>query len=174
MNCQHCGKHTASVQFTQVVDSQKQTQWLCAECASSEGLLEVSKPKPTLAIQAGIKKVTISSGSAAEVKAGRVRCADCQTSLAQVRRSGRVGCALCYETFSEYLEPLLRRIHESLEHVGSRPDDEDERTRRQAQLRTLRSELVTAIAHEDFEQAAALRDAIEQLGGDPDQPGDQA
>lgn len=168
MNCNNCEKKEATVRFTQVVDTQKQTQWLCEDCASSEGLLDLAPPKLSLTVETVKAEPSAGADTEDDAQAQRMRCPECRTSLAQVRRNGRVGCPTCYATFSEYLEPLLRRIHSSLQHAGSGPEDGGERSRREASLRTLRSQLVVAITHEDFERAASLRDAIERLGGDPD------
>jgi protein arginine kinase activator len=68
-----------------------------------------------------------------------------------LRKSGRVGCARCYEVFRKQLLPLLKRIHGSSVHEQRGADPA---------LGRLREELRRAIEAEDFEQAARLRDRI--------------
>ena len=59
--------------------------------------------------------------------------------------------------------PLLKAMHKGTEHVGKLP----ERAARQMQLtdkmRTLNDHLEKAVAEENYETAATLRDQIKQL-----------
>jgi protein arginine kinase activator len=110
--CQACKLVEASVQFTEVVGEQKRSTWLCNECAQTRGLfVAVSPGSPS-----GPPEAT-AAADASQALASR-RCV-CGTSLVSIRRSGRVGCAECYETFADVLAPLLRRVHGRTEHGGA-------------------------------------------------------
>jgi protein arginine kinase activator len=149
MNCERCNAKPAQVQFTEVVGGAKKVQWLCTSCASAHGALWATDPVPKL----GTPTVA-SSGSKAP--APRRRCGGCGTTLSAIRRTGRVGCPECYTTFRSHLDPLMNRVHRSLRHVGRIPA----LRRPAADLRRLKEELAAAVAAEDFEAAARLRDAI--------------
>jgi protein arginine kinase activator len=110
--CQACKLVDASVQFTEVVGEQKRSTWLCNDCAQTRGLFVAISPA---AAQANAPEAA-GGVDAAHAVASR-RCA-CGTSLVNIRRSGRVGCAECYETFADVLAPLLRRVHGRTEHGG--------------------------------------------------------
>ncbi|MDZ7359860.1 MAG: UvrB/UvrC motif-containing protein [candidate division KSB1 bacterium] len=87
------------------------------------------------------------------------RCPKCNTSLDQFEKTGLLGCDGCYQAFEKELSGLLRRIHGSNKHIGSRP-----RPRRviseEKDLVKLRAELEQAITREKYERAAELRDLI--------------
>lgn len=120
------------------------------------------------------------------------QCPTCGTTYAQFRHDGLLGCADCYTTFEAQLGPLLERAHEGgTHHVGkvprrlaapglphgrmSRPAEESpvaaaaasrEEAERERQRRAemLRRRLAEAVAAEQYETAAKLRDELRQLG----------
>lgn len=98
------------------------------------------------------------------VKSKTVSCPKCGLDLAGFQESGKFGCAQCYETFKEYIGPLVRKIHGADVHRGLRPG------RRRAvkgapvdELSGLRRELQEAVEKEEYERAAQLRDRIRAL-----------
>jgi protein arginine kinase activator len=157
--CHRCGKKPAQVQYTQVVGGQKQSWWLCPDCAREEGLQVVgSEPMPTP------PPSTWTGAPSPRIEQPR-RCPSCGCDLDAIRRSGRVGCGECYETFRDHLDALLRRVHQATEHrpqAGGR----DHRSRLRRMLETLRRELQDTIRREEFERAAALRDEIRRYEGE--------
>jgi protein arginine kinase activator len=94
---------------------------------------------------------------------GSLACPDCGMTLADFRTKGRLGCPKDYEIFRAHLRPLLQRVHNAESHTGRLPGvDEAERERRN-ELNGLRAQLEKAVGSEDYENAAQLRDAIQQL-----------
>jgi protein arginine kinase activator len=74
----------------------------------------------------------------------------------EFRAEGRLGCPQDYRVFSAGLLPLLQRYHGATRHVGKvarRPEGATQRLR-------LRTKLRAAIAREDYEEAARLRDRL--------------
>ena len=76
---------------------------------------------------------------------------------------GRLGCTKCYDTFSEQLSPLLRKIHDSENHTGKIPYEKKTVQNKADLLSDLKESLTKAIKLEEFEQAARLRDQIRAL-----------
>ena len=91
------------------------------------------------------------------------KCPVCGFTQTDFKKTGRLGCSACYDTFSEGLGTLLKAMHKGVEHVGKLP----ERAARQMQLtdkmRALNDHLEKAVAEENYETAATLRDQIKQL-----------
>lgn len=58
---------------------------------------------------------------------------------------------------------LLRRIHGSTTHVGKVPAKGEAQLASQHRAEQLKEELKAAVAREDFERAAQLRDEIKTL-----------
>lgn len=139
MMCQACNAREASVQFTEVVGEQKHSSWLCADCAHTKGLYV------SMDWEGGTR------GRPSQLR----RCQLCGSTIAAIRRSGRVGCPNCYEEFAEFIEPLLQRVHGRTRHLDSVDAD--------SELLHLRAQLAQAVKREDFELAARLRDRLERL-----------
>lgn len=81
----------------------------------------------------------------------------------QFTQLGRFGCPDCYDNFASRLEPLLRRIQTGNSHSGKVPTKSGEKIQQQRRLEALRRELQQAVAEENFERAAELRDEIRTL-----------
>ena len=84
---------------------------------------------------------------------------------ADFEHTGRLGCAQCYRDFSAQLKPSLQKIHGRTQHAGRKPkafvpDPQDELNQ---QLNELRRQMDEAVAAENFEEAARLRDEIRAL-----------
>ncbi len=105
-------------------------------------------------------------------------CPACGLLFRQFRETGRLGCEACYETFAARLAPLIARAHEgATHHVGRGPCRGGElppalpappRAPPAELLRRvneLRAQLEAAIACEQYERAATLRDQLRRLGG---------
>jgi protein arginine kinase activator len=80
--------------------------------------------------------------------------------FAEFKRLGRVGCAECYSAFASQLEPLVRRIHGSCQHVGRGTQPGPKPAQEKVRLEQLRDALAAAVEQEDYEKAASLRDAL--------------
>jgi protein arginine kinase activator len=84
-------------------------------------------------------------------------------SYARFKKSGRLGCATCYEVFEEKLHSILEEIHQSKQHLGKVPRSFGEEPGKAAELTRLHQRLKEAIDKEAFEEAAVLRDSIQSL-----------
>lgn len=92
-----------------------------------------------------------------------LKCPVCGVSFEEFKQIGRLGCPNDYAVFREPLKPLLENIHGGLRHVGKVPRRLPADAKRQTELIKLRQEIQQAIAVEDYERAAALRDRIEAM-----------
>ncbi len=93
-------------------------------------------------------------------------CPLCQTSFQEFRNTGRLGCPYDYEVFRDELMPLLENIHEETRHTGKFPRRAPRDPVRQTELIQLRNEQKRAIAAEDYEAAARIRDKIKAIEND--------
>ena len=129
---------------------------LCEECAKSKG---VNDP-------AGFSLADLLLGlGASQELAGpnggdETKCPSCGFTQADFKKAGRLGCSECYKTFAEGLEGLLKTMHKGVRHVGKVPQALRQGRDLTDQLRQLQKRLDKAVAGEDFEQAANLRDEI--------------
>jgi protein arginine kinase activator len=93
------------------------------------------------------------------------KCPTCGFSQADFKKTGRLGCAACYQTFSDGLATLLKGMHKGTDHVGKVPARARQSIERETQVRALQRDLRKAVAAEDYESAAQLRDKLKQFTG---------
>jgi len=74
-----------------------------------------------------------------------------------------LGCPRCYESFRGPLLSILSHMHRHVSHLGKVPRQTDGSVDRRGTLRRTRVALEKAIAAENFEKAARLRDEIQRL-----------
>lgn len=171
MQCDQCKEREAVVHLTQIVDEQVTTQHLCERCAAERGVESSTLlPKTPLgSFLAAMGKAPGPRGTGT-----RMACPGCGSTLQDFREAGRLGCGECYATFGAELRDLLRRLHGSTTHVGDRylapgaqanelPEGELSVTEDPAIA--LRDQLRAAVAAEDFELAAELRDRLRTMEG---------
>ncbi len=157
MKCQECGQ-LATVHLTDIVNKQKHEAHLCDECARKHGLFADAPAQ--LNLQA-LVKLTLGQPAAAPPGEGSLTCPVCGLKYASFRADGRLGCAHDYDAFRAALEPLLVRIHHSTKHAGKVP----RAAGRRAELADLGDRLRVAVAAENYEEAARLRDRLRQKEG---------
>ena len=154
MLCQKCNENRAIVHFMQVINGAKMEWWLCENCAG-----DVDMPK--------IKSFDINMSdflgnylSGSTVRVPTIMCKSCGMTYEKFSQQGKLGCCDCYETFQKQLELPLKRIHGATSHIGkipSRLKAED------GKIVRLKKDLADAVACEDFENAARLRDEIRAI-----------
>jgi protein arginine kinase activator len=158
MKCDHCDK-PAVVHEVVIKDGQKTEVHLCEAHASAAGY--VPQPQPLNQLLSSISpanQIVRKSGASPA-------CPACGMTLAQFRQHGNLGCETCYETFEGVLESLIERAHAGgTHHIGRSPSG----AARATELRELRMKLVReldeAVAAEQYERAARLRDRLHGLG----------
>jgi protein arginine kinase activator len=156
MNCDVC-KHTqATVFLTQIVDGKMQKVNLCEACSKEKGVTD-----PT---GFALADLLLGLGAAQEIErgGGSQKCPVCGFTQADFKKTGRLGCSQCYDTFADGLQGLLKGMHKGVVHVGKKPSRFSRTMEREAQIKTLQRELRKAVLEENYEVAALLRDQIKQ------------
>ena len=81
----------------------------------------------------------------------------------EFQKLGMLGCANCYQAFKTPMTALLQRVHGNTQHAGRVPGGVHSGTSIRMNIDRLKQKLQRAIADEEYEQAAKLRDAIRAL-----------
>lgn len=163
MLCQQCQKREASVHFTQIINGNKAVMYLCSQCAEKKGHFVISPQLNLGDFLWGFPGLAQSEGFTTVKKPDEVCCDFCGLSIDEFRKTGKLGCGNCYKAFDESLNPILRRLHGSVQHTGKVPKKAAECIREMNELEGLREQLAEAINKEEYEQAAELRDRIRVL-----------
>src|SRR3989338_10946713 len=114
MTCNICGVNEATVHLTEIVNNQMIEVHLCESCAQEKG----TDFKTHFSIDdllAGLTDITkqIKQG---EKKGSSLCCSGCGMTYEEFGKSGRLGCAVCYDAFAKMLLPLIKRIQRSTHH----------------------------------------------------------
>lgn len=159
MLCDLCKQNVATVHLTQMVEGKTKKVDLCEACSKAKG---VDDP-----MGFSLADLLLGLGAAQEMEqatAGvELKCPQCGFTQADFKKAGRLGCAECYHTFSEGLEGLLKTMHKGTKHIGKVPRALKQSHDLTDRLKALQKKLDKAIADEDFEGAALLRDELKQI-----------
>ncbi len=174
MKCQKCKLKNATTQVKRVINGEYEEYMLCADCAHEMGfdnVFDSTMPDMFGGLLSGI------FSAALPARSGATRCPQCSSTYGDIRNTGKVGCAKCYEVFISELMPSLSRIHGNTVHCGKSPakisdtspqnfvHSEVTENTEVTQLDELRDKLQLAIKEQNFEYAAELRDKIKELEG---------
>ena len=162
MLCQKCGKNPATTHIKTVINGKVTEQNLCSNCASSNGY-------------SGFKSGSISNLLASMLvqsltthpQSMGMRCSCCGSAFSDIAETGKVGCAKCYEEFSEELLPYLKRIHGSVHHNGKVAGHTELVVADVTDtIGELKAKLAKLVAAEKYEEAALVRDEIKRMEGE--------
>ncbi len=158
MLCCICKVKPATVHLTQIAGDKMQKVDLCEDCAKTKGTGDPTFSLADMLLGLGASQEIEQAAGGAEVK-----CPHCGFTQADFKKSGRLGCPDCYQTFGEALEGLLKTMHKGTRHVGKVPEALRQSRDLSDRLKIMQRKLAKAIQDENFEEAAALRDEIKQL-----------
>jgi protein arginine kinase activator len=194
MQCDVCKQKKATVFLTQIVKGEMQKVNVCEGCAKENGITD---PMGFLLAET-LKDMGLTHGEKIETQPQERTCSACGMPQTTFRKTGRLGCAKCYQTFSEGLDNLLKAMHKDIRHKGKvpagrhraepeppaveipaipavaipappppQPPPPPKKTvpvkSLEARLSEMRAAMDNAIAKENFEDAARLRDEIRRL-----------
>jgi len=179
MICQNCGLKDAAVHLVERQAGQRLSLWLCADCAAARNTRYGGEDDRPNDFGAGGNPDETGDADSLASFLGKVEldglgrnvndavvCPACGYTMELFRTSNRLGCAQCYRVFKAQLRPLLRRFHGHDSHLGKIPEQAGGLPSARAALTRARVALEKAIASENFEEAAQLRDSIRQLEDD--------
>jgi protein arginine kinase activator len=188
MDCQCCQKKPARIRVCDVEENSIAEQYnVCPDCFAliKRYMFDMARPlMPTedviREVQALLgdhdKALTLPShpGALAALAENVPACPECGMTLSEFKARGRFGCPRDYEVFAEHLDPLFERIHEANppRHQGRLPrqaGSTHEIVDRTRKLAALKARLEAAVAEENYEMAARLRDEINEAEPAPEE-----
>ena len=120
MICQKCKSAAASICITQVVDDKKTDIYLCQLCANRNDAAKLQEAFGFFDMMPG-HLVFGADHRRVMPQTDVERCAECGITFAEIQKSGKLGCANCYNVFRVKLRPIITRIHRSAQHRGKSP-----------------------------------------------------
>lgn len=200
MLCDNCGKREANVKYTENINGRRKELNLCEECSRKLGIgqMDFSMPVDFSSFLGGFLNELGSSNFMPMFNTTKeLNCNNCNTNFDNIINTGMLGCPECYDTFSDEIDSILKRLQGSNRHVGrigkiidSKIDEKEAKANNEAnndngdvtnknesktknakqskedKKLTLQRELEQAIKDERYEDAAKLRDEINELKKD--------
>lgn len=170
MLCGKCKQNEATFHFRENINGTVKEVHLCPSCAVELGydsiISDMSSFNPFGAMNFGIHNLLGSLFSQElpkrSVPSGH-KCSFCGTTFEQFAQSAMAGCANCYREFYDEMIPYIQRIHGRTRHVGKFPAAAGKELKLQRELTSLRKQLNDAVAAQEYEKAAVLRDKIKEI-----------
>ena len=163
MQCSVCKEKPATVFLTHIENDKMHKVNLCEDCAKKKG---VDNPTTFSLADADLLLGLGAAQEVAQTTGGvDLKCPRCGFSQADFKKTGRLGCPECYQTFAEGLSGLLKTMHKGVRHIGKAPEALRKSRETGDRLKLLQKKLNKAVETEDFEMAAQLRDEIKVLTG---------
>ncbi len=175
MLCEKCKKNQATVHVKQTINGETKEMYLCSHCADEEGVTKNMSFNNMFGSSffndsifndmfTDLFNVTADNaflGTSAHSSSNK--CPVCGRTYDSFRQSGKFGCGDCVDTFSPYMDSVLKSIHGSSEHKGKIPHKSGGKMAAKRETEILKRKLAAAIENEEFEEAAKLRDKIKEL-----------
>lgn len=142
---------------------------VCEECAKEKGYMSYGEEGYSLHhLLSGLFNFDPSPASEqpsdSDTPKKGLKCPKCGMSYHEFTRIGKFGCAECYQTFADRLNPIFRRVHSgNTKHDGKIPARVGSNIHQKKQIEEHKAKLKSLINNEEFEQAALVRDEIKAL-----------
>lgn len=160
MLCMNCKKNKATFYYNQNINGNVSETALCSECA---GKLGYNVIPDTFSFNPFGSLFGMSTPQIRRAPGTSKRCTLCGSVYGDLVKSGKVGCAKCYEIFSDELSATITKLHGHSTHAGRAPREYRAKNERLNKEKRLRAELKKAVDAQDYERAAVLRDELKKF-----------
>jgi len=183
MICEKCKMREANVQIVEIVNGVKNEHFLCAQCAGEMELSvkgENGSEMPLAKLLANLLSQTMKNQKKPEC--ANVVCPTCGTTYEQFINESKLGCADCYKVFDLLISDNIKQLQGSDIHTGKHPknglSDIPDAVREELEeslleegpdaelldkVIVLRRKIKEAVANEEYETAADLRDEMKAI-----------
>lgn len=179
MKCDICKKNEATIHIQEIMNGKKKNLNICSSCASEKNIAESNIDGFNLSeilynLSSQMMNASqehqeenledeLSDESIISQHAGVV-CSKCGWNTARFRETGRLGCANCYKVFEPVLRNAIANMHKGNIHLGKHPKTvEGSNAEMAMKLMSLQKELEQHVKREEYEEAAKIRDRINDL-----------
>ncbi len=164
MLCEYCNLKPATVILKQNIDGEMKTVHICRDCAQSLGVtLDKINVGEVMNDMDSFFASMFGKKSSSTSKPGTNACDFCGMTLTELQKTGKAGCANCYNVFADVMDNAIRRIHASSTHCGKVPASVDGQMSVTRKIEELKAKLNVAVQNEEYEIAATIRDEIKAL-----------
>lgn len=185
MLCDNCHKNEATIHIQEVMDGKKKAIHLCASCAAEKsqnqgiGDFNIAQLLYNITEKLDLPGLTEAlhgqnpqqpqkpeqSPAPDPAEPPPPSCPACGWNSEKLRQTGRLGCPNCYHVFRAILDKAIPNMHRGKTHIGKSPagNAQNAAPRQMSELMNLQKELEIAVQDERYEEAARLRDRINDI-----------
>lgn len=160
MLCDSCKVNNAKLHYTKIINGKVEELHLCETCALENQELDMDNPFSIHKLFTGLFD-NIKDKGKEEIE--DITCSNCGLTLSKFKKTGKLGCAKCYDDFAQYLQPVINGIHGHKQHIGKKPQRISPEIKLQKEVEVLTAKLEEAVKKEEFERAAEIRDEIKKV-----------
>jgi protein arginine kinase activator len=161
MNCEICNKNEAIIHIHQVSGKKKSTYHICEICAQDMGFNAFDE-KFDYSI-GNLFKGLFKLKRKKALKTGTKSCPSCSWTIERFRRTKSLGCPECYSYFQDEIRVFYAKKLNVSSHAGKFPKKIKSYKKLFVDVLQLENEMDNAVANEEYEKAAQLRDEIGRL-----------
>ncbi len=178
MKCELCGVQEASIVIQEKRPEGTKEYHICLNCARTRGLASINPQAARVLASIITGNPVPGNGGASSIphdactsnstpKAERIPrvpltesiCPSCGTKFIDAKKTASIGCAQCWDTWGVLLYSKKR----SKQYRGKTPSHICAKQGLRETLESLEETLKRALAKENYEQAASIRDQIRQI-----------
>lgn len=165
MMCEDCGIRPVKFHLMTIINGERVERNLCPVCMAKH---QKQIPGMDFSNIAGILNSILENKDSAQKEKEDAEfencvCEQCGMTYSGFQKCGMLGCANCYKAFRTPMTSLLQRVHGNTQHAGRIPGGVHSGTSIRLNIDRLKEKLQRAIADEEYEQAAKIRDSIRAL-----------
>lgn len=156
MKCERCSLRSATHVFVEITRDERKEMRVCESCAWT---LAIALPKETSVKILPHKKTTPGGKENLDLV-----CPRCGRHYVDVKKNLLVGCSECYAAFLENLRAFLKKLHdEEVRYRGQIYTHDPHRRKLLERRQALLKQLEEMVTQERFEEAARIRDTVQQI-----------
>ena len=159
MVCDVCGEQSAVIQVQEIVAGKQTSLRLCANCAATQHYRFSSIAEGTM--KKLLESVSELATKLSDAQEDATVCTNCGLDSSTLRNTGLTGCPSCYAVFKDQLTRDYPDLADQLT-AAAVPSATTYSAPAAAPQPTLAQQLKRAIIEERYEDAAQLRDQIQQ------------
>lgn len=176
MLCDNCGKNEATVMYSENINGVKKEMHLCQKCSKELGIDNINFNMPidfSSFFGEMLEDFQTPEFMPLYNSMKDLKCKNCGYTFDNIVNKGQFGCANCYETFQNEIDPIIKKIQGANMHIGrigkisdnkiEKLNLEDKESKELNKIDQIKAKLKEAIKTEDYEKAAKLRDEIKKL-----------
>lgn len=170
MICENCKERPASVIITKGYIGESVERHLCEKCAFQSETFSLNPNEEPLSIQQFLAHwfgEADSQQAQPKIRGNseeQLKCPSCHLTFNKFLEIGKFGCATCYEAFRAQLPLIFGKLHNGRSaHMGKIPVSFNKVYAIKRKIEEIRTQMQLAVEAERFEEAAALRDEVNEL-----------